>query len=145
MVTAAEFAQGTKLKVGDGGGPEVFTTLAEVLDISGPSLSMETVGATSHDSPSGYTEVIAGLKSGGEVTFDIQYIPSNATHKKAAGGILQDFEDRALRNFELVFPDTASTTWSFAAFVTGFEPSSPVEDKITASLTLTISGAPSLA
>ena len=145
MPTAAVFGQGTLLKVGDAADPEVFTTLAEVQDISGPSLSMETVDATSHDSPSGWDEVIAGLKSGGEVTFDIQYIPSNATHKKAAGGILGDFDDRTKRNFQIVFPDSGTTTWSFTAFVTAFEPAMPIKDKILASLTLKITGAPTLA
>ncbi len=143
MVTSAEFAQGTLLKGGDGAETEVFTTIAEVLDISGPGLSMEPVDATSHDSD-GWKEFIAGLKDGGDVSFDIQYIPSNATHKNASGGVLYDFDQRTLRNFQLVFPDSGSTTWTFAAFVTGFEPQAPVEDKLTASLTLKISGAPTL-
>jgi len=50
MPTAARRAHGTLLKIGDGGGTESFTTIAEVLDISGGGYEVMTEDATSHDS-----------------------------------------------------------------------------------------------
>jgi len=137
-------AFGTLLKIGDGGEPETFTTIAEVTDISGPSLSADTIDVTSHDSPGGYREFIQGLKDAGEVTFTINFIPTEATHD-ASTGLLKDYNDGTLRNFQLVFPDPGNTTWSFAAVVTGFEPSEPTDDKLSADVTLKISGQPTLA
>jgi len=137
-------AFGTLLKIGDGGSPETFTTIAEVTDISGPSLSADTIDVTNHNSAGGYREFIQGLKDAGEVTFTINFIPTESTHN-AATGLLKDYEDGTLRNFQLVFPDAGNTTWSFAAVVTGFEPAEPIDDKLAADVTLKISGQPTLA
>jgi len=136
---------GTLLKIGDGGSPtEVFTTIAEVLDISGPALALGTEDGTHHSSPGGWRQKIATLLDGGEVSLEIQYDPAGATHN-AATGLIADMVNRTLRNFKIVFPNVGNTTWAFAAYVTGFEPSAPVEGKLTASVGMTVSGQPTLA
>lgn len=143
-MTEAISAFGTLLKIGDGGGPEVFTSIAEVVTIGGPSLSMDTADVTHHESPGGWEEVVGTILRSGEVSFDVNFIPTHAT-QNAATGLLNDLENRTLRNFELVFPDTGNTTWSFAALVTGFEPDAPHDDPLRASVTLKLSGQPTLA
>lgn len=135
---------GTLLKIGDGGGTEVFTTIAEVLDISGPGLALNTEESTSHSSPGGWKESVATILEAGEVSFEINYLPGNATHN-ASTGLIRDMVGRIKRNFKVVFPDVAQTTWSFAAFVTGFEPDAPVQGKLGAKITLEITGQPTLA
>lgn len=135
---------GTLLKMGDGASPEVFTTIAEVLDISGPSLALDTEETTSHSSTGGWEEFVATILRSGEVSFSVNYDPVGATHD-ASTGLISDMENRTLRNFQLVFPDTGSTTWSFAAYVTGFEPGMPVAGKLSADVSLKISGQPTLA
>lgn len=141
MVTAALFAHGTLLKIGDGGGSEVFTTIAEVKTISGPGIKLNTVSATSHDSPNHTMEVIAGLIDPGQVTFDINYIPTAATHNVTTG-LLRDLKNRTKRNFQLVFVDT--TVWSFAAFVAQFTPDEPIDNVLNAKIILQVSGLPVL-
>ncbi len=135
-------AFGTLLKIGDGGGPETFTTIAEVTDIKGPTLSLDTIEATSHDSANATKEFVAGLKDAGEVTFSVNFIPTNATQSYATG-LIKDWYNRTKRNFRMVFPDT--TTWNFAAFVTRFEPAAPVDGKLAADVTLKIASSPTLA
>ncbi len=144
-MTDGVFAHGTLLKIGDGATPtEVFTTVAEVTEIGGPSLEMESVDMTSHDSPDGWKEYVGGLLDGGEVSLSLNYLPAHATHD-ASTGMLKDMQDRTLRNFQLVFPDTGSTTWAFSALITGFEPAAPHDDKLGADVALKISGKPTLA
>jgi len=144
-MTSSISAHGTLLKIGDGGGGgEVFTTIAEVRDISGPSLSANTADVTNHDSTAGWQEMITTILRGGQVSFAINYIPTEATHD-ATSGVINDMENRTLRNFQLVFADSGSTTWSFAALITGFTPSSPVDGEQSAAITLQISGQPTLA
>lgn len=143
MVTAAIFAHGTLLKIGDGAGSEVFTTIAEVKNISGPGLKLNTVEATNHDSPNKTMEVIAGLIDPGEVSFDINYQPTAATHNVTTG-LIRDLKNRTKRNFQLVFPDSGSTTWAFAAFVTEFNPQEPVNNVLNAQVKLKITGLPTL-
>ena len=140
---AAVSAFGTLLKIGDGGGPESFTTIAYVREISGPSLGMEPLETTNHSSTSGWRTFVGGLLTGGEVTAEILYDPDAGTHD-ASTGLINDMENRTVRNFQLVFTDPTPTTWAFSSLVTGFEPSAPYDDLLTASVTLTVTGVPTL-
>ena len=114
MATGALSAFGTLLRIGDGATPENFTTITEVVEISGPNLALNTEDATSHDSPGGYEEWVGTILRTGEVSFDVNFLPTDATQSFAAGLIL-DQVNRTLRNFELVFTDVGATTWAFAA------------------------------
>lgn len=151
MTTAAVRAIGTLLKRGDGGGPENFTTVAEVTNITGPGLSQAMIDTTSHESPN-WREFITGLADGGQVSFDINYIPDNASHNVIAG-LLKDFKDQAdgtlltPRNYQIVFPDVSNTVWTFAAWISDFEPTAPAtgDDKLSASVTMKVTGEPTLA
>ena len=138
-MTNAISAHGTLLKIGDGAVSESFTTIAEVTNIGGPGLAL---AATSHSS-AGWQEFVGGLLDGGEVTFSINYVPTHATHN-ATTGLIADMVNRTLRNFQIVFPNVGATTWSFAALVTGFDPSEPVDEVLTADVTLKLSGQPTL-
>jgi len=120
------------------------TEIAEITDITPPGLSRDTFEASHHQSPDRWKEFRKALKDGGEVSLTIQYIPTNSTHN-AATGILSDFaDDTTIRSWDLVFPDTAATTWTFSAIVTGFAPGPDREGKLSADVTLKVSGKPTL-
>lgn len=144
MATAAKSSFGTYLKLGDGGATEVFATIAEVQDIKGPKLKLSTEDVTSHDSTDGWVEKIGTLLEGGDVTFDVNWLPAAATQSFSAG-LLKDMVGRTRRNFQLVVPAAASLTWAFAAYVTEFEPELRVKGAQKASIKLEISGKPTLA
>lgn len=144
MATAAKSSFGTYLKLGDGGTAETFATIAEVKDIKGPKLTLNTEDVTSHDSTDGWAEQIGTILEGGDVSFDINWLPANVTHSHTAG-LLKDMVGRTKRNFQLVVPAAASLTWTFAALVTEFQPDLPVKGAQTASIKLQISGKPTLA
>ena len=132
-------AYGTLLQMGDGAGTaEVFTTIAEVGDIDGPSESVETIDVTNHSSPNARKEFIAGLIDSGEVSFSINWIPTDATHD-ATTGLQKVMADRAVTNFKLLYPD--ATEDAFAALVTKFNKKEPVAGKLSADITLKVSGA----
>ena len=135
MATAALLGLGTLIKKGDGASPEVFTTIAEVGTISGPSQSSEFVDVTNQDSTA--REFIAGLVDPGEISFTMNYIPQNATHK----ALLTDFTDKSVDEYELAFPTgSAADKWSFKAAVTGAEVSAPIDGPMQLSVTLKVSG-----
>ena len=144
MATAGISSFGTLLQVGDGDPTETFTTIAEVKDIRGPKIKQNSEEATNHSSPNGWEEFVGHTKGGGTVVFDVNFVPTGATHD-ASTGLLADLVAGTLRNFQLVFPDSGSTTWAFAALVQDFEPGAPVKGILTASITLQISGEPTLA
>lgn len=137
-------AKATLLKIGDGGGPENFTTVAQVVDIQAPKLKLATLDVTNMSSTSGWKEKVAGLLDGGAVTFTINYDPGDSTHKGSGNGLLNVMKNRTLRNFQLIFPDSGATQWSFAAFVSDFQVKAPVAGKLEASVTLDISGVPTI-
>ena len=143
MTTGALAAYGVLLKIGNGATSETFATIAEVRDIEGPELELEAKEVTSHDS-GGWREYIGTLLTGGEVSFDLNFIPTSATQSYSSG-LIEDMVSRTKRNFNLVFSDTGATTWAFTALVTGFKPSAAVEDELAAEVTLQITGAPTLA
>lgn len=142
MATSAISSHGTLLKIGDGGGGgEVFTTIAEVLDITGTSLAVATEDVTNHDS-SAWREFIATIKEGGEVTFELNYY-SAATQDTFRTDMLA----RTKRNFKIVYPlpSAGTETHSFAAYITGMEYNAPVEGVLRASCSLQITGAVTVA
>lgn len=130
---------GTLLKRGDGAEPEVFTAIANATNITAPGLARNTIDVSAHDSPNKYMEFVGGMIDPGEVSIDVNYDPTS--HDM----LVADLEDEDPRNYQLVFPDTAGTTWSFAAVLTGFEATAPYDDKLTATLTYKVSGKPTIA
>jgi hypothetical protein len=48
-------------------------------------------------------------------------------------------------SYALVFPSTAAVSWTFTAFVVGFEPDMPHDGALTASVSLKLTGQPTLA
>ena len=52
-------AFGTTLKIGDGATPEVFAAIAEVTNVGGPGMSLDTVDITHPSSTGGWKEYTA--------------------------------------------------------------------------------------
>lgn len=131
-------AFGTEFQRGDGAATEVFEPIANVTNIAGPEMSRETVDVTAHNSVDAWMEFVGGLKDGGEVSLDVNYDPN--LHDVLVG----DFDDDAPRNYKLVFPVTPAVVWSIKAVMTGFSSEAPYDDKLAASITLKVSGKPSI-
>jgi len=130
---------GARFLASDMASAPTFTEVANVTSISGPSISRDTYDVTAHDSTGGYREFIGGLRDGGEVSFDLNFDPSEATHQTLIGYL----GDSVARDYQVTLPDDAAT-FEFSAFLTGWEVGLPIDDKITASVTFKITGKPSL-
>lgn len=144
MPTAAKSSFGTYLKLGDGASSETFTTIAEVKDIKGPGLKLNTEEVTSHSSTGGWKEIIGTILEAGEISFEFNWLPGHATQSYGAG-LLKDMIGRQLRNFQLVVPAASTLTWTIPAFITKFEPDLKVKGAQVGSCTLEVSGSPTLA
>jgi predicted secreted protein len=133
---------GIHLARGDGASPEVFTNVAELVDLSPPSMTKEQVEATHTDSPDGFREYIGGLKDGGEFSATMNYVPGNATQGNASGGLLNDFLTQSTpRNWRVTFPGSPAMMWTFKAVVTGYEVAPPIDDRVTLTATFRVAGA----
>lgn len=126
---------GTVLKMG-------ANAVANITRIGGPQFSAETIDVTAHDSGSAYRELIPSFLSAGEVQLDLNFDPTIASHKDAAAtGLLHAFKNRTLVAWEIEFPVTPTADAAFNGYVTGFEIDSPFDDKLSATVTITITGA----
>jgi len=139
MATKAKATKGTKIQRGDGGGSEVFTTIGEITNFSGPSSMVSELDVTSFDSTA--REFISdGLPDSGEVTFDLNFVGNDAQQQ----GLRADCDAGTLRNFKIILADHASTptTFAFAAIVKKFDgPKGGIAAAYSASISLRVSGA----
>jgi hypothetical protein len=134
---------GTLLKIGNGQSPETFTTILEVLDLTGPSRTLETVDFTHQQSLSSYREYRPTLKLAGEMTFKCHYANTDGTQDQFGStnaSLTSDFENRTLRNFQIYFPIPTPKTFYFHGFVTKLQPSAPLSGAMVLDVTIKITG-----
>ncbi|HQY30521.1 MAG TPA: phage tail tube protein [Thermomicrobiales bacterium] len=129
MPTTARAANGTQLQVGDGGGPENFTTIAEVTSLPAPGLTTDSVEVTAFDS-GGMKQFIPTLKEVGEFAIGINF--NNATTHST---LYTKWGNSALTNYKIIVPTSPTATFAFAAYVTGYEFDLAPDGAVTATVT----------
>jgi predicted secreted protein len=136
--TKAAIGFGTLLKRGDGATPtEVFSTVSEVLDITGGvSKTRSFEDATNMESPGGVREYIAALIDLGEITFQMNAVFTDAQQQ----AVHADLMSGVLRNWQLVLPSAIGKRWEGAAFVASIGNPHPVAGKMVRDVTLRPSG-----
>jgi len=125
--------------IGDGTSSESFVDVAEIIDVSGPGFSRDTIDVSHSGSPNHYREFIAGFKDGGEVTLTMNMTQADYT------SFLAKFDSDAANNFKITIPDSNFTTLPtilFSGIVTGVETEYSIEDKVTANVTIKVTGKP---
>lgn len=117
----------------------VLTKVAEVIEVGLPNPQTDDVDATHFESPGRQREYIAGLIDNGEVNFRINWLPGSATDTLIAGAQAAG----ATRDMEVLIPKspTAKEKFAFAGIVKGFEKDVPIDDRMTATITVRVSGA----
>jgi hypothetical protein len=135
MSSQALESQGMEIKIGDGNSPETFTAIPEIKTFTGPGGSAAVIDVT--DLSSAAKEKRMGLADEGQLSFTINYIPTNTEHEA-----LRDARaTRVETNFQMVFTDDSpSTVWDFSGFVTGFAVSGAVDGVVEANVTIEITG-----
>ncbi len=128
MSTQAITGQGTKFKIG-------ISDIAEINSISGPTMSRETIDVTVLSDTDGYRKFIPGLRDPGTISLDMNFTEAGWKEMKD----LFESDEESAFSIELP-PGANSTTISFSGFVTECPIEIPIGDKITASVTIQISG-----
>jgi predicted secreted protein len=120
--------------------------IAELSNISGPSQSADTIDLTSHDSADSYREFVAGLRDGGEISFDGNLITTDSTGQIA---MHTDFQAGSTKVWIIKFPAWVTSSHEYpqitgSGICTGFEVSFPDDDKISISGKIKVTGKPTL-
>jgi len=116
-------------------------TIAEINNIGGLDLKMDTIDVTTHDSTSGFREFLGGLIDAGEVSIEGNLYPGDSNGQVY---LLTDMTNRTAQAFVITFPAAMATTWTFTALVTAFKTGAPHDGAVSFSATLKVTGVPTL-
>ena len=111
-----------------------FTPIAEINNISGPDKSRATMDTTSLDTLGGYKTFVGGFRDSGQVQLAMNFT-------RAGYELMNDdFEDSDKVWYQIALPDDDDTKLTFQGLVVSLGSAVPLEDKVTASVTIKISG-----
>lgn len=133
MASTAVSGVGTKFRRWNTG-TGAWADMAEINSITGPGSTRDTIDVTSLDSTGGYREFITGFRDAGTVRLDMNF--TRSTYET----MLTDFESDTAINYEIVLPDAENSTLEFEGLVTEVPLTIPPDDKITAAVTIKITG-----
>ena len=108
--------------------------IANVKSITGPSATRGTSDTTALDTAGGYRTFIPGFRDAGGVSLTLSYTRDG--YEK----MLADYQSDVAGNYQIILPDTDSTTIEFEGFVTEIPLTIP-EEVITFAVTIKLSGA----
>lgn len=108
--------------------------IAEINNITGPGMSRDTIDTTTFDTASGYRTFITGFRNAGTMTLAMNFTQATYLQMKA------DFESDTAVSYQIILPDTEQTVIEFDGLVTEIPLTIPTDDKITADVTIQISG-----
>jgi predicted secreted protein len=111
-----------------------WVPIAEINSITGPSMSRDTIDVTSLDSTGGYREFITGFRNAGTVVLAMNFTRDTYELMKA------DFESNVAGNYQIDLPDAEGTSLDFEGLVTELPLTIPADDKITADVTIQVTG-----
>lgn len=133
---------GTKLLIGAApeSGSDTRVPVGGITSIGGIEISADSIDVTDLGNTSGYREFLAGFKDGGEVPIE-GFLDGADDGQEDLYDLLESGADSA---FSIVFPAAIGKSWNFHAVVTAFSTSSDVDNAITFSCTLKVSGKPVL-
>jgi hypothetical protein len=149
MAEEAHTGYGAKLQRGDGQSPENFVSVMGLKTIDGPGIKRDTHDTTDMDGD-GWRTFVGGLVDGGEVTFDANLLPGNHTQGQNDGGFLGEFDKTSCdskRAWRILLPECEGDPEVFVEFdgvVTGNAIKIPMDDIMTFSGTLKVSGRPEI-
>ncbi|MEA3341952.1 MAG: phage tail tube protein [Chloroflexota bacterium] len=143
MASNAFWAYGSTFQIGDGETSEVFTDVAEVIDIDGPGLSKDSIEVTNQDSSDGYREFLPGWRDGDTITVSMNWLPNDATQDDSTG-LLSHYNDNDNHNYRIVLPSAVGITIKLTGHPTSFPPSLPMEEQGQIELEIKLSGKPTI-
>ncbi len=135
MPPSAISAQGTLIARAEQATPTIFTTIAELRTITPPPLTRNPIETTSHNEEE--ESFVVGIRRKGEMTFTLGFVPSLATHDNA-DGLQKAWNDGSRDVYRVTYPE--GTQWLFSGYVTNIAPAAPVDDGLTADVTIRPTG-----
>lgn len=137
-MSETDIGYGITFEAEDSPGAGTFTAWDEVFNVTPPETSIDQVDVTHYGSPNRSREYKPALSDNGSASVEMNYVPGSAT----------DVRIRAMKDagevvgFQITYPDT--TVVEFSGFVTNYSQSLPVDDRMTATAQIKVTGAVTL-
>lgn len=112
-----------------------LTPVAEVINVTPGEATADRIDATHMQSPNRRREYISGLIDNGEASFEINWVPGSTTDEF----IRNLFESGETRDHQIEFPNGVTVTYE--ASIIGYSKAVPIDDRMTATITVAVSGA----
>lgn len=120
------------------GGTITFTTIAELRNLTYPNLTKNALETTTHNELD--DAYVAGIRRHGELTFQVNFVPENATHDHLTG-LQKSWFDGARDVWRISSPPSLpGVHWLFSGFVIGFAPVANVDEVYVADVTVRPTG-----
>lgn len=132
MTTSAISFQGTQFSIGTEVSPTSYATLGEVTGMDGPGGQAKVIDAT--HSRSTAIEKLMGLPDEGQINFNVNYLSGDQGQDE----FLEARAAQQLRDYKVTFVN--GEILQFQGYAIGHKISGQVNDKISATLTVEISG-----
>jgi predicted secreted protein len=133
-MTEARIGYGTQYGIKATATAPMFTAIAEVMSVTPGASTADRIEATHMLSPGRRREYIAGMIDSGEAEFEINWVPGSATDE-----ILRTLMSSGETTpHQITFPNGVTVT--FGGAITGYEKSVPFDDRMTATITVAVSG-----
>ena len=112
-----------------------FVQVAEVFNVTPGEATADRIDATHYQSPDRRREYISGLIDPGEASIELNWEPGSNTDV-----LLRDlFTSGATVEHRITFPNNVTLTYD--ASIIGFSKAIPLDDRMTATITVAVSGA----
>lgn len=134
--TEARIGHGTTFEMADIATPTDFVYIAEITNVTPPSDTSDTPDATHMQSPNRTREFIDGLADPGEASLEMNLVPGSVSDRYLMAS-------KGKRKWcRITFPNGVQLL--FTGIRQGYEKEVPLDDKMTATLTIKVSGDPIL-
>jgi len=101
---------------------------AEIIDVTPPNQTREAIETTHTQTPEGWaTFEPSDVADAGELQVEMAFHPDSPVPVK-----------QPKESITITFP--SGTTWAFLGFLTEHAPAAPIDDRMTASVTIKVSG-----
>lgn len=134
----AMLGYGSRFMIATDASPDVYQEMSEITTITPPSNTLDQIDVTHMQSPNRRREFISGLNDGGEASFEMNFIPGSTSDDRLFELLNLPVGATRRRSLRIEFPNSVS--WTFDGELTGYEPSVPFDDKMTATVTFKVSG-----
>ena len=135
MSVFALSGHGTLVARAPSSSPTVFTTIAELGDITPPGLTRNEFDTTSQQED--IDSYVLGVLRRSPITFPMNFIPSDASQDHLTG-LHKSMIQKATDGWKVTFPD--GTTWVGSGQISKLESKAPVDGKLSLDVTIRLSG-----